>query len=311
MKSPDGPRSYRSLQDAETLRLLIRSIGEGIYITDDNGRILDCNPAFLEIFGVSSLEEMQRYEVPNLLANQSQRVEEMALLRRDGSVREFELDIIRPDGKRRTVLDTTFLLRDPETGEVHFHGVLIDITSRKELEDRLREQLIRDALTGCYNRRFLLDLEEQLRGGGEERWGCIFIDIDHFKVYNDRHGHASGDQVLQRMARFLMREVRSHEPVIRLGGDEFLIVLTGENANRTQTVAERLQQAAARSAPVAFSLGWALRSGNESFEQTIERADQGLINVRVVTRSGDYATLPSEMERRRRGATEGDPGTGG
>jgi hypothetical protein len=76
-------------------------------------------------------------------------------------------------------------------------------------------------------------------------------------------------------------------------------------------VAERLQQAAARSAPVAFSLGWALRSGNESFEQTIERADQGLINVRVVTRSGDYATLPSEMERRRRGATEGDPGTGG
>jgi diguanylate cyclase (GGDEF)-like protein/PAS domain S-box-containing protein len=311
MKSPDGPRSYRSLQDAETLRLLIRSIGEGIYITDDNGRILDCNPAFLEIFGVSSLEEMQRYEVPNLLANQSQRVEEMALLRRDGSVREFELDIIRPDGKRRTVLDTTFLLRDPETSEVHYHGVLIDITSRKELEDRLREQLIRDALTGCYNRRFLLDLEEQLRGGGEERWGCIFIDIDHFKVYNDRHGHASGDQVLQRMARFLMREVRSHEPVIRLGGDEFLIVLTGENANRTQTVAERLQQAAARSAPVAFSLGWALRSGNESFEQTIERADQGLINVRVVTRSGDYATLPSEMERRRRGTTEGDPGTGG
>jgi diguanylate cyclase (GGDEF)-like protein len=254
---------------------------------------------------------MQQYEVPNLLADPRQRVEEMALLRRDGSVREFELDIIRPDGKRRTVLDTTFLLRDPETSEVHYHGVLIDITSRKELEDRLREQLIRDALTGCYNRRFLLDLEEQLRGGGEERWGCIFIDIDHFKVYNDRHGHASGDQVLQRMARFLMREVRSHEPVIRLGGDEFLIVLTGENANRTQTVAERLQQAAARSAPVAFSLGWALRSGNESFEQTIERADQGLINVRVVTRSGDYATLPSEMERRRRGATEGDPGTGG
>lgn len=311
MTSPDGARSYRSLQDAETLRLLIRSIGEGIYITDDNGRILDCNPAFLEIFGVSSLEEMQRYEVPNLLANPRQRVEEMALLRRDGSVREFELDILRPDGKRRTVLDTTFLLRDPETGEVHFHGVLIDITNRKELEDRLREQLIRDALTGCYNRRFLLDLEEQLRGGGEERWGCIFIDIDHFKLYNDRHGHASGDQVLQRMARFLMREVRSHEPVIRLGGDEFLIVLTGENANRTQTVSERLQQAAARSAPVAFSLGWALRSGSESFEQTIERADQRLINVRVVARSGDYATLPSEMERRRRGTTEGEPGTGG
>jgi diguanylate cyclase (GGDEF)-like protein len=102
------------------------------------------------------------------------------------------------------------------------------------------------------------------------------------------------------MARFLMREVRSDEPVIRLGGDEFLIVLTGENAGRTSIVAERLRHAAARSAPVAFSLGWARREGDESFEQTIERADHVLINVRVLSRSGDYATLPTEMERRKR-----------
>ncbi len=303
MKSPESPeprsRSLRSLDDPDTLRLLIRSIGEGIYTTDDEGRIVDCNPAFLEIFGVQSLADLQRYRVPQLLADPTQREKEMALLDRDGAVREFELEILRPDGQRRTVLDTTFKVTDPETGDVHFHGVLVDITSRKELELRLREQLIRDALTGCYNRRFLLDLEEELRSRGECRWGCIFIDIDHFKVYNDRHGHAGGDQVLQRMARFLMREVRSEEPVIRLGGDEFLIVLTGENAIRTQTVAERLQHSAVRSAPVAFSLGWSLRVGAETFEETIGRADQGLINVRVLTRSGDYASLPGEMERRR------------
>ncbi|NUQ12812.1 MAG: sensor domain-containing diguanylate cyclase [Gemmatimonadaceae bacterium] len=297
---PPGPSNIRSLDDPETLRLLIRSIGEGIYITDPAGRFLDANPAFLEIFGVGSLEELQRYQVPQLLANPRQREEEMALLARDGSVREFELEIVRPDGQRRTVLDTTFQVRDHRTGEVANHGVLIDITRRKELEDRLREQLTRDALTGCYNRRFLFDLEAEFRAGGEEHWGCIFIDIDHFKVYNDRHGHASGDQVLQRMARFLMREVRSDEPVIRLGGDEFLIVLSGENAARTETVAGRLQQAAVRSAPVAFSLGWAMRDSGESFEQTIERADQRLINVRVLSRSGDYATLPNSLERRKR-----------
>ena len=293
-------RSVRSLDDPETLRLLIRRIGEGIYITDSEGRFLDANAAFLEIFGVSSLSDLQRFEVPQLLADPTRRKEEMEILAREGSVREFELEIVRPDGLRRTVLDTTYEVRDPESGEVHFHGVLIDITRRKELEDRLREQLIRDALTGCYNRRFLFDLDEEFRAGGEGRWGCIFIDIDHFKNYNDRHGHASGDQVLQRMARFLMREVRSDEPVIRLGGDEFLIVLAGGNATRTATVAERLQQAAERSAPVAFSLGWAMREGDESFEQTIARADHVLINVRVLSRSGDYATLPNSMERRKR-----------
>lgn len=300
--SSDRPdrRSVRSLDDPETLRLLIRRIGEGIYISDTRGRILDANAAFLDIFGVSSLEELQRFEVPQLLADPNRRTEELAILANEGSVRDFELEIVRPDGLRRTVLDTTYQVRDPDTGEVMYHGVLYDITRRKELEDRLREQLTRDALTGCYNRRFLFDLEAEFRAGGETRWGCIFIDIDHFKSYNDRHGHSSGDQVLQRMARFLMREVRSDEPVIRLGGDEFLIVLAGENSIRTPAIAERLRQAAARSAPVAFSLGWAMREGEETFEQTIERADHVLINVRVLSRSGDYATLPNEVERRRR-----------
>ena len=293
-------RSVRSLDDPETLRLLIRRIGEGIYITDIAGRFLDANPALLDIFGVSSLSELQQYTVPQLLADPTQRKAELVILEHDGSVREFELQIVRPDGQHRTVLDTTYLVRDPVSGEVHYHGVLIDITRRKELESALREQLTRDALTGCYNRRFLFDLEAECRLGGENRWGCIFIDIDHFKSYNDRHGHASGDQVLQKMARFLMREVRSDEPVIRLGGDEFLIVLTGENSGRTSIVAERLRQAAARSAPVAFSLGWAKREGNESFEETIARADHVLINVRVLSRSGDYATLPNDLERRKR-----------
>jgi diguanylate cyclase (GGDEF)-like protein len=224
----------------------------------------------------------------------------MDTLARDGSVRDFELEIVRPDGQHRTVLDTTYQVRDPDSREAFYHGVLIDITRRKELEDQLREQLTRDALTGCFNRRYLLDLEEELRREPDTRWGCIYIDIDHFKQYNDRHGHASGDQVLRRMARFLMREVRAEEPVIRMGGDEFIIVLKGDNASRTETVATRMQHAAARAAPVAFSLGWAERSGLETFEETIARADHNLIGVRVLARSGDWASLPAEMERRRR-----------
>ena len=298
-KSPNR-RNVRSLDDPETLRLLIRSIGEGIYVTDSHGRFLDANAALLEICGVPSLEELQQYEVPQLLADPKRRQEELEILATEGSVREFELVIVRPDGQRRTVLDTTYQVADPDTGEVAYHGVLFDISRRKELEDRLREQLTRDVLTGCFNRRFLFDLEEEFRTSAETRWGCIFIDIDHFKIYNDRHGHASGDHVLQRMARFLMREVRQDEPVIRLGGDEFLIVLAGENSVRTPAIAERLRQAAVRSAPVAFSLGWAKREGDETLEQTIERADHVLINVRVLTRSGDYASLPNDIERRRR-----------
>jgi diguanylate cyclase (GGDEF)-like protein/PAS domain S-box-containing protein len=296
----EPPRRFRSLDDPETLRMLARSLGEGIYVTDREGRILDCNPAFLEVFGVASRDELRQFQVPDLLADPARRKLEMEMLARDGSVRDFELEIVRPDGQRRTVLDTTYQVKDPDTGEIFNHGVLFDITRRKELEDQLREQLTRDALTGCYNRRFLFDLQEDLVRDGETRWGCIYLDIDHFKVYNDRHGHLSGDQILRRMARFLMREVRADEPVIRMGGDEFLIALVGDKAARTETVATRLHHAAARSAPVAFSLGWAQRTGDETFEQTLERADKNLIGVRVLVRSGDWTALPAEMERRRK-----------
>ncbi len=298
--SSDEPRRYRSLDDPETLRLLARTLGEGIYVTDREGRILDCNPAFLDIFGVSSLKGLEQFHASDLLADPERRRIELKELEREGSVRDFELEIVRPDGQRRTVLDTTYQVRDPGSGEVFYHGVLIDITARKELERQLREQLIRDALTGCYNRRFLLDLEDDLVRQAETRWGCIYIDIDHFKVYNDRHGHQNGDQVLRRMARFLMREVRADEPVVRMGGDEFVIALSGENAERTETVATRLHHTAARSAPVAFSLGWAKRAEGETFEETMARADKKLIGVRVLSRSGEWSSLPPEMERRRR-----------
>jgi diguanylate cyclase (GGDEF)-like protein/PAS domain S-box-containing protein len=299
-RSSRGGKRYRSLDDPETLRLFAQNLGEGIYVTDQDGRILDCNPAFLEIFGVGSLTDLATFHASDLLVDPERRNLEMAMLARDGTVREFELEIVRPDGQRRTVLDTTYQVRDPVTGEIFFHGVLIDITRRKELEDQLREQLKRDALTGCYNRRYLIDLEQELERQGEDRWGCMYLDIDHFKRHNDVHGHRSGDLVLQRMARFLMREVRAEEPVIRMGGDEFLIVLYGENAARTEGVALRLQHAAARSAPVPFSLGWAQREGREGLQQTVERADKHMIGVRVLSRSGDWSSLPAEMERRKR-----------
>lgn len=296
---PSAPERFRRLDDVETLRLLIRNLGEGIYISDPSGLILDANPAFLEIFGVGSVSELGQFHADDLYADPTRRREWLALLERDGAVRDFEWEMVRPDGQRRTVLDTSYAVQDPATGERFHHGILVDITQRKALERQLREQITRDALTGCYNRRFLLDLESRLRAATDATWGCIFLDIDHFKLYNDTHGHQEGDTVLARMARFLMRQVRAEEPVVRMGGDEFLIVLQGEAAARTPDVARRLQHSAARSAPVAFSLGWAVRVGDESLQATIDRADKSLMGVRVLTRSGDHPRLPDEMERRR------------
>ena len=281
----DVPRSrYRSLADPESLREFARNIGEGLYIPTPDGRILDSNPAFLETLGVSSLEDLAGLSAYDLFVDPRQRELELRLLDRDGRVKDFEFQIRRPDGEVRWVLDTSYVVRDPETGERYFHGVLVDITARKLLEGELIEMSTHDALTGCLNRRYLDQLDMLFKADPAERWGCIFVDIDHFKRYNDEHGHQAGDRVLVRMSRFLMRHVRAEEAVVRVGGDEFVIILVGADATRTRRVAERLKGSALKSAPVAFSLGWAAREAGEPLVKLLDRADRGLLNVRVEQR---------------------------
>lgn len=301
-KEPTTGKALRSLSDHETLANFAQNLREGIYITTETGEILDANPAFLEIFGMPNMEEMQRYRV-NDFVDVNLRMRELALMELEGSLRQRELAIKRLNGDVRTVLDTWHSVKDEITGETLFHGILVDITDRKDLETKFREQSIRDPLTGCYNRRQLLGIYND-KGASEEIWGCIYADIDNFKHYNDQFGHAAGDAVLVKMTRFLMRYVRAEEMVVRMGGDEFLIVLSNATLEDTERVVRRLQAAASDTAPVSFSLGWAAREDGESFEDTVNRADHALIEVRVVERPGSYTRrTPQHLSKTKAGGS--------
>jgi diguanylate cyclase (GGDEF)-like protein/PAS domain S-box-containing protein len=282
-----GSLRFRSLSDPESLREVAKNLREGIYITSRDGHILDANHAFLEMLGVQSLGELDDYGASRLFVDPARREEEMACLDRDGSVREFEIALRRPDGQTRTVLDTCYVIRDPDTHEAFIHGILVDITARKQLEAALLEMSRHDALTGALNRRHLMEVEDALARDASLQCGVIFVDIDHFKVYNDRWGHHEGDEILKRMVRFLMRYVRTEEAVLRVGGDEFVVLLSDASAEQTQLVADRLRAEALDGAPVPFSLGWAAREPGESLQSILDRADLGLIAVRVIKRKTD------------------------
>ena len=290
-----GSSRFRSLSDPETLAKFAQNLGEGIYITNESGEILDANQAFLKIFGVATLDELKNYRVSDFVDWEA-RKNEVALLEREGSLRDRELQITRPDGVVRTVLDTWYINKNPDDPELIFHGILVDITSRKALENQLVEQSIRDPLTGCYNRRHLSALYTS-HTDPDAMWGCIYVDIDHFKQYNDVHGHEAGDNVLVKMSRFLMRYVRAEEAVVRMGGDEFLITLFDTELKATEAIARRLEAAGQERGPVSFSLGWAAREGSETLEETVNRADRELIQVRVVSRPGSYMRrTPPELQ---------------
>ncbi len=275
--------SLARLSSLSTLRALVNRLREGIYITNQNGQILDANPAFLKMLEVTSIEELGRIRAEDLYVNPRQREEELQTLAMKGEVHEYELQLRTPHGEVRTYLDTAYAVTDRSTRETLYHGILVDITAMKNLEAQLRDQATRDPLTGCFNRRFLAEVATEWNAS-DDTWGTAVLDIDHFKLYNDRYGHQVGDRALVKTARFLMRHIRAEDLVCRIGGDEFLVLLPASSDELTESIVARLKEEARQSAPVSFSIGWSVRKKRESLEKTIGRADEHLITVRVEER---------------------------
>ena len=133
-------------------------------------------------------------------------------------------------------------------------GVLVSFDDVTALDETIRELqaskaeletlALRDPLTGSFNRRALFEaFEDQWEVGQREGTDlvCIMTDIDHFKSYNDRFGHAVGDQVIQVVAKLLSTAIRPIDIMGRYGGEEFCILLPGHSIQEGQAVSERLR----------------------------------------------------------------------
>lgn len=166
--------------------------------------------------------------------------------------------------------------------EPYVMGNAIDITERRLFELQQREQSLRDPLTGCYNRRYLTQLLAKL--APEQSWGCLVVDADHFKQINDTYGHQRGDEVLIAIGRFLNYHARHGDAVLRMGGDEFMVLLLDADAAMVEATAARIGAAAEAEAPCGISIGYAVRQGSEPLETTIDRADKQLYRVRGAVR---------------------------
>ena len=123
---------------------------------------------------------------------------------------------------------------------------------RKQFEDNLRQQYeksltaaVTDSLTGLYNRRYLEthfgELSSDLRGGSKPI-SILIMDVDHFKAVNDDHGHAAGDMVLQGLAQRVLGGIRGFDTAIRLGGEEFVVLMPNVEGRSAIVAANRLRE---------------------------------------------------------------------
>jgi len=164
-------------------------------------------------------------------------------------------------------------------------GLAITVLVVRDVDDAARRSALVDDLTGVLNRSALRprlsELGHQAAVSGAPI-GVVVGDIDHFKAINDRHGHVAGDAVLRGIARRLSDCVGGFDPVYRIGGEEFMILLPGRDTEQTYEVAVRMRQAVRSEAldgvHATMSFGVASSAGGEpfNFDAAFERADAAL-----------------------------------
>ncbi len=167
----------------------------------------------------------------------------------------------------------------------------------KQLQEQLLEQLIRDPLTGLFNRRYLQETldREFARAGREKRpVSLIMMDIDHFKRVNDSYGHRAGDKVLTELGQLLTASVRAEDIPCRYGGEEFVIVLPGASLETAKERAEQIRlsihnlRVSYRNQPIQIttSLGVAAYPVHgDNSDAVLIRADRALYHAKQTGRN--------------------------
>ena len=167
---------------------------------------------------------------------------------------------------------------------------------QRELLERLEHLSMSDALTGLGNRRAFdeaLEAEMARARRAKGSMGLVILDVDHFKQFNDQHGHQAGDDALVTVARVLAEEARAEDRACRIGGEEFALLLPGADDATAAAVAERVRRAVeentAPAAGVTVSLGVAASRGDDP-RGLLETADARLYVAKAAGRNRVIST---------------------
>ena len=214
----------------------------------------------------------------------------------DGALRKLTVNcspVMDQDGGARGCITTFSDITEIESLNRQLVDALEELkAAREETEARnksLRNMAMHDVLTGGLNRRAFFEAIEpafQAARHAGHRLSCIMVDVDHFKSFNDRFGHAVGDQVLKVVAQILHGGVRSGDVLCRYGGEEFCMLMPQTETDEAERVAERLRAAiestagksvrGAQDVQVTASFGIAEFDNHETYEELIKDADRAL-----------------------------------
>jgi diguanylate cyclase (GGDEF)-like protein/PAS domain S-box-containing protein len=221
-------RAEQALKESEEkFRTLFEDSKDAIYITDRRGNMVDCNQAFLELFGYSR-ENLSSLSAKDTYVSEEELEAFKVAIKERGSVRDHEIRLQKKTGDIMDCLLTVTAKREVDGRIVGYQGIVRDVTAFRQAEETIKHLAYHDALTGLPNRvlfndRLIMAMARARRSN--KGVAVMILDLDKFKNVNDVLGHRIGDLLLQGVAERLNQSLRKSDTVARMGGDEFLVVV--------------------------------------------------------------------------------------
>jgi diguanylate cyclase (GGDEF)-like protein/PAS domain S-box-containing protein len=232
------------LRTKEYLEDLLNSTVDTIITVDPQGEITFINRGGHFMLGYD--EGVLERPAVDYFAGGSQELRYIKrMLKREGRIQNYETELLHQGGHYVPVSMSISQVNDENDEVFATLAICKDITEQKRLEAELKEMSIKDSLTGLYNQRYFYDrLESEIERASRQGrpLSLLLFDVDHFKHYNDCHGHLEGDRVLQTIGELVGECTREHVDIgFRYGGDEFTVILPDATQEQGLGIAERLR----------------------------------------------------------------------
>jgi diguanylate cyclase (GGDEF)-like protein/PAS domain S-box-containing protein len=291
-------RTEKRLRHSEArYRALVGNLAYGICRCNGKGKFLDVNPALATMLGYASREELLAVNLAaEVLCDPYKRAHLLGQTAEHNDVDRLEIEWKRKDGATLKLRLSGREVRNE--GETDSYEIIVEnVTQQRKLEDHLRQQAAKDALTGLANYRHLVetvDGEIKRSERTAREFALLFLDLDGLKQINDRFGHLVGSQALCRLADVLCICSRKVDTPARFGGDEFALVLPETGQVPANLVAQRVCDSLAndgREPKLSVSIGVAIYPGDgESVDSLLGAADAALYAMKIRTRISDVNT---------------------
>lgn len=268
---------------------VFHSSPEALVYVDENYNILNVNPRFTELFGYTLEDVKGRNIYEGLFIHPPDKIEEGKKLDKIAlsSKGYFNYETIRKkkDGTFFPVaISGSKIVID---GQIKgLIGTYIDITERKQLEEKLKKLANFDSLTGSCSRRYGLNLlNRQIKLARRRKTPVLlaYTDIDNFKYINDNFGHEEGDKILKNVVKLFKSTLREIDIICRIGGDEFLLIFPDNSLKEAPLIKERLNrglikldQTLKKPYKIEISMGFSRYDPNnpQSMDELIRIADK-------------------------------------